>query len=313
MDHSRLKTFRIVSEMLNFRKAALVLDLSQPAVTAQIKALEESLGVALFSRVRQSIALTNAGETLLVYARKIEALSNEAVAALKPFGAQEEIEIGVGASYTLAVYLLPRLLPALLKTWPMLRIHIIAGSSSEVLEAVTTQRVSLGMIEAPAFRPDIKIETFGEDELSLIVPARHPWAERQTITPKELVEEPILLREPGSGMRSFVEEYLEKNGVLSGLRTTVDMNSTEAIVASVEAGVGVGFVSCLALEKSLLVKTVKIVPIKSGPILRTLSLVLQEGPEPQGPILQLAKMLRQNPIPALDYDLSGRKQTNRSR
>jgi DNA-binding transcriptional LysR family regulator len=287
--------------MLSFRKAALVLDLSQPAVTAQIKALEESLGVALFSRARQSIALTKAGETLLVYARKIEALSNEAVAALKPFGALEEVEIGVGASHTLAVYLLPKLLPALLNSWPMLRIHIVAGSSSEILDAVTTQRVSLGMIEAPAFRPDLKIETFGKDELSLIVPARHRWAERKTITPAELVEEPILLREPGSGMRRFVEEYLEKNRVLSCLRTTVDMNSTEAIVSSVEAGVGVGFVSSLALEKSLIVKSVKVVPIESGPILRTLSLVLQEGPEPQGPILQLANMLRQNSIPKPDH------------
>jgi len=285
VDHSRLKTFRIVSEMLSFRKAALVLDLSQPAVTAQIKALEESLGVALFNRARQNIALTKAGETLLLYARKIETLSNEAVAALKPFGAQEEVEIGVGASHTLAVYLLPKLLPPLLKTWPMLRIHILAGSSSEVLEAVTAQRISLGMIEAPAFRPDLKIEAFGEDELSLIVPAKHPWAERQSITPKELVEEPILLREPGSGMRSFVEEYLEKNGVLSGL----------------------------ALEKSLQVKSVKIVPIKSGPILRSLSLVLQEGPEPQGPILQLAKMLRQYSIPAPDCCVSVRKKANHSR
>jgi DNA-binding transcriptional LysR family regulator len=307
VDHSRLKTFRIVSEMLSFRKAALVLDLSQPAVTAQIKALEESLGVALFNRARQNIAMTKAGETLLLYARRIETLSNEAVAALKPFGAQEEVEFGVGASYTLAVYLLPKLLPALLKSWPMLRLHIIAGSSSEVLEAVTTQRVSIGMIEAPAFRPDLKIETFGEDELTLIVPAGHPWAERKSITPRELVEEPILLREPGSGMRRFVEEYLEKNGALSGLRTVVDMNSTEAIVASVEAGVGVGFVSCLALEKSLQVKSVKIVPIKSGPILRSLSLVLQEGPEPQGPILQLAKMLRQYSIPAPDCCVSVRK------
>jgi DNA-binding transcriptional LysR family regulator len=307
VDHSRLKTFRIVSEMLSFRKAALVLDLSQPAVTAQIKALEESLGVALFNRARQNIAMTKAGETLLLYARRIETLSNEAVAALKPFGAQEEVEFGVGASYTLAVYLLPKLLPALLKSWPMLRLHIIAGSSSEVLEAVTTQRVSIGMIEAPAFRPDLKIETFGEDELTLIVPAGHPWAERKSITPRELVEEPILLREPGSGMRRFVEEYLEKNGALSGLRTVVDMNSTEAIVASVEAGVGVGFVSCLALERSLQVKSVKIVPIKSGPILRSLSLVLQEGPEPQGPILQLAKMLRQYSIPAPACCVSVRK------
>jgi DNA-binding transcriptional LysR family regulator len=296
MDHSRLKTFRIVSEMLSFRKAARELHLTQPAITAQIKALEESLGVALFSRVRRSITLTTAGETLLIYARKIEELSNQATAALRSFGAQEEIEIGVGASYTLAVYLLPKLLPTLLKSWPKLRIHIVAGSTSEILQAVTTRRVNLGIIEAPAFRPDLKIELFGHDELTLIVPADHPWTQRQSITPAELIEEPILLREPGSGMRRFVEEFLERNGVHLDFRTAVDMNSTEAIVTAVEAGVGVGFVPYLALKKSLIVKSVKIIAVECGPVLRPLSLVLHEGPEPQGPILQLANLLRHSLI-----------------
>jgi DNA-binding transcriptional LysR family regulator len=278
------------------------LHLTQPAVTAQIKALEESLGVALFSRVRRNVALTRAGETLLVYARRIEALSNQAVAALRPFGAEEEIEIGVGASYTLAVYLLPKLLPPLLKSWPNLRIHVVAGSTSEILQAISARRVSLGMIEAPAFRPDLKIESIGQDELTLIVPANHPWAHRRSIAPAELIEEPILLREPGSGMRRFVEEFLERAGVHSNLRTNVDMNSTEAIVASVEAGVGVGFVSYLALEKALQVRSVKIVPIETGPILRPLSLVLHEGPEPPGPILQLANLLRRGLVPR-PYDI----------
>jgi DNA-binding transcriptional LysR family regulator len=77
--------------------------------------------------------------------------------------------------------------------------------------------VSLGLIEAPAFRPDLKIELFGQDELTLIAPATHPWARRQSIMPVELVQEPIILRESGSGMRRFVEEFLDKNDVRSRL------------------------------------------------------------------------------------------------
>jgi DNA-binding transcriptional LysR family regulator len=297
MDSTRLKTFRVVSEMLSFRRAAGELHLTQPAVTAQIKALEESLGLALFNRVGRSISLTRAGETLLIYARKIEALNNQAIAALTPFGAHEEIEIGVGASYTIAVYLLPKLLPALVKLWPKLRVHIFAGSTSEVLQAITAHRVSVGLIEAPAFRPDLKIELFGHDELTLVAPATHPWAQRHSITPVELVQEPIILRESGSGMRRFVEEFLDKNGVRSKLRTIVDMNSTEAIVAAVEAGVGVGFVSYLALEKALMVGSVRIIPVENGPILRPLSLVLHEGPEAHGPVQQLVNLLRHSLIP----------------
>jgi DNA-binding transcriptional LysR family regulator len=303
MENTRLKTFRVVSDMLSFRKAALELHLTQPAVSAQIQALEQMLGVALFSRVGRNVRLTRAGETLLTYARKIEALNNQAVAALAPFGAQEEIEIGVGASYTIAVYLLPKLLPALLKSWPKLRIHLMAGSTSEVLQAISSYRINIGMIEAPAFRPDLKIETFGQDELTLIAPAEHPWTRQARITPEELVRESILLREPGSGMRRFVEEFLEKNGVRSKLRSTVDMNSTEALVAAVEAGVGVGFVSYLALEKSLRAGTVKIVQVENGPILRPLSLVFEEGPELQGPVGQLAQLLRDSLIPR-PYDVA---------
>ncbi len=297
MDIARVRTFRVVAEMMSFRKAAQNLHLTQPAVTAQIQALEQSLGIALFSRVGRSISLTRAGETLLLYARRLETLSNQAAAALSVFGSQEEIEIGVGASYTLAVYLLPRLLPRLLESWPRLRVHIHAGSSSEVLQAITTHRISLGMIEAPAFRPDLKIEMFGQDELSLIVPANHRWARRQTISAAELVEERILLREPGAGMRRYVEEFLDRNGVRPRLRASVDMNSTEGILAAVEAGVGVGFVSYLALEKALNSESVRIVSIENGPILRPLSIVLQEGPEPQGPVQKLVQLLRSYLIP----------------
>jgi DNA-binding transcriptional LysR family regulator len=303
MDIARVRTFRVVAEMLSFRKAALELHLTQPAVTAQIQLLEQSLGIALFSRVGRSISLTRAGETLLLYARRLEALSNQAAAALSVFGSQEEIEIGVGASYTLAVYLLPKLLPMLLESWPKLRIHIHAGSTSEVLHAITTYRVSLGIIEAPAFRPDLKIEMFGQDELSLIAPANHRWAGRQMISPSELVEERILLREPGAGMRRYVEEFLHRSGVRPRLRASVDMNSTEGILAAVEAGVGVGFVSYLALEKALMAGSVRIISVENGPILRPLSIVLREGPEPQGPVQQLVQLLRCYLIPQ-PYDIA---------
>lgn len=297
MDIARVRTFRVVAEMLSFRKAAQTLHLTQPAVTAQIQGLEQSLGIALFNRIGRSISLTRAGETLLLYARRIEVLSNQAATALSVFGSQEEIEIGVGASYTLAVYLLPKLLPMLLESWPNLRIHIHAGSTSEILQAITSCRISLGIIEAPAFRPDLKIEVFGQDELSLIVSANHRWAGKSMISAAELVEEKILLRESGAGMRRYIEEFFDRNGVRSRLRTSVDMNSTEGILAAVEAGAGVGFVSYLALEKALAVGSVHIVRVENGPILRPLSIVLQEGPEPQGPVQQLVQSLRRYSIP----------------
>ena len=299
IENFKLRVFRVVADTMNFRRAADELHLTQPAVTAQIKSLEENLGIALFDRIGREINLTPAGITLLQYVRQIEAITNDALAALAPFGGQEGVELSIGASHTIAVYLLPRLLPDLLAEWPRLKVHIVGGSTNEILRALTAHQIGIGLIEAPAFRPDLKIETFGQDELALIVRPDHRWARKRMLRAAELIQESILLREVGSGMRHFVEEYLEQNGVLrQQLRTSIDMNSTEGIISAVEAGIGVGFVPCLALEKPLKLGSVKAVPLENGPIHRHLSMALLNGPEPKGPIGQLLEMLRGQTIVA---------------
>ena len=293
IENFKLHVFRVVADTLNFSKAAEELHLSQPAVTSQVRSLEEGLGIALFDRVGRNATLTPAGKALLPYVRQIETLTSDAIAALAPFGVQEGVELNIGASHTIGVYLLPKLLPMLVRDWPKLRIHVVSGSTTEILNALATHQVSIALIEAPGHRPDLKIEAFSEDELGLILPPSHRWAKKTTLRAAEIVQEPILLRESGSGMRRFVEEYLEKNGVLSQqLRTNVDMNSTEAIISAVEAGLGIGFVPVMALDKVKLTDSVKIVPLENGPIRRQLSFALLGGPIREGPLQDLIELLR---------------------
>jgi DNA-binding transcriptional LysR family regulator len=293
MENFKLRVFRVVADTLNFRRAADELHLTQPAITAQIKSLEEGLGIALFDRIGRDITLTPAGTTLLQYVRQIESITNEAVAALAPFGGQEGIDLRIGASHTIAVYLLPKLLPHLLSEWPKLRVHVMGGSTNEVLQALTTHQIGVGLIEAPAFRPDLKTEVFAEDELALIVRPDHRWTRKPMLRAAELVQCPILLREEGSGTRRFVEEYLERNGVLrQQLQTPIDINSTEGIISAVEAGLGAGFVPCMSIEKALQTGAVKTVPLDNGPIKRQLSIMQLNGPEPRGPIGYLLELLR---------------------
>ena len=300
IENFKLKVFRVVAELLNYRRAAEELHLTQPAVTSQIRSLEDGLGIALFDRIGRETSLTPAGATLLQYVRQIEAIANDAIAALAPFGGQEGAELSIGASHTIAVYLLPKLLTQLLREWPRLKIHVIGGSTNEVLQALTAHQIAIGLIEAPAHRPDLKVEVFGEDELALIVRPDHRWASKGTVNAAELVQEPILLREVGSGMRQFVEEYLERNGVLrQQLRTVVDLNSTEGIVAAVEVGLGIGFVPYMSIEKSLSLGTVKAIQLDNGPIRRQLSIVLLNGPDPRGLAGQLVDLLRAFDAPSL--------------
>lgn len=293
IENFKLRVFRVVADTLNFSKAAEELHLTQPAVTSQVRTLEEGLGIALFDRVGRNATLTPAGKALLPYVRQIETLTSDAIAALAPFGAQEGVELNIGASHTISVYLLPKLLPMLVRDWPKLRIHVVSGSTNEILNALATHQVSIGLIEAPGHRPDLKIEVFSEDELSLILPPSHRWAKKTTLRAAEIVQEPILLRESGSGMRRFVEDYLEQNGVLSQqLHTNVDMNSTEAIISAVEAGLGIGFVPVMALDKAKLTNSIKIVPLENGPIKRQLSFALLSGPIREGPLQDLIELLR---------------------
>lgn len=293
IENFKLHVFRVVADTLSFSKAAGELHLSQPAVTSQVRTLEEGLGIALFDRIGRNAKLTPAGTTLLKYVRQIETLTNEAVAALAPYGVQEGAELHIGASHTIAVYVLPKLLPQILREWPKLRIHVVSGSTIEVLTSLANHQVSIALIEAPAHRPDFKIEPFLEDELCLILPPDHRWARKTILRAAEIVQEPVLLRETGSGMRRFVEEYLERDGVLSQQpRTTVDMNSTEAILSAVEAGLGIGFVPTLVLEKARQANSVVVVPLENGPIKRQFSIALLGGPITAGPIRDLLNLLR---------------------
>jgi len=295
IENFKLKVFRVVADNLNYRRAADELHITQPAVTAQIRSLEESLGIALFDRVGRETNLTLAGATLLQYVRQIEAVANDAIAALAPFGGLEGVELSIGASHTISNYLLPTLLPQLLREWPKLRIHVKSGSTNDVLQALTLHQVGIALIEAPAHRPDLKIEAFGEDELTLIVKPDHRWAIKPFISAVELVQEPIILREEGSGMRHFVEEYLEENGILrQQLQTFIDIDSTEGIVSSVEAGLGIGFVPCLAIEKALRLGTVKAIQFQEGPIRRELSVALLNGPDPKGPTGTIVELVRKH-------------------
>jgi DNA-binding transcriptional LysR family regulator len=169
----------------------------------------------------------------------------------------------------------------------------MSGTTHQVLQNLIAHKISVALIEAPAYRPDLKIEDFGEDELTLIVKSDHRWARKGPIRAAELVHEPILLREVGSGMRHFVEDYLERNGVLrQQLKTSLDFDSTEAIISAVQAGLGVGFVPGMAIEDELKVGSIKAIQLENGPIRRRLSFALLNGPEPKGPVSQLLELLR---------------------
>ena len=177
MENFRLKVFRAVAKHLNFRRAAEELCLTQPAVTLQIKALEQDLGVQPFDRSGAHIALTPAGTMLLKYAGKIEKLETAAVAALSHFADGQRGDLRIGASLTIAQYILPHLLGAFQQQHPHVRLCVTTCNTEQVLEALVAHQVSVGFIEGPTMRRDVRTEVYLEDEIVLMVPPAHEWRE----------------------------------------------------------------------------------------------------------------------------------------
>ena len=283
MEPIRLRVFRIVAEELSFTRAAERLFLTQPAVTMQIKNLEEDIGLRLFDRTGQKIALTVAGRTLLAYACTIAELCAEAEQKLAALKGETRGQLALGASTTIAQYLLPRLAGDFLAAFPAIQLSILSGNTAEVVGALLEGRIGLGLIEGPPGRSDVRCTTFVEDEILLVVPPSHEWAAVGSVDSAALKEARIILRERGSGTRQVVEDALRKARLdVKKLHIALDLDSTESIKSAIAAGIGIGFVSRWALGKEVALGLLRTVPVKGLRIRREFQFVTLQGPLPAG-------------------------------
>ena len=284
IENFRISVFRAVAHHLNFSRAAEELLLTQPAVTQQIKALEEELGVPLFDRGGGRISLTPGGAALLPFAEKLRTLGEQALAAVANAYGQQAGELNLGASQTIAQYLLPKFMAGFLQINPKVRITTRSGNTDQMLSALISGEIQLALLEGPEQRKDVHIEPFMEDHMVLVVPSSHEWA-GQKITLDDLKSQPLLTREFGSGSRRIVEQALAAAGLKSkDLSIRIELDSTEGLLNAVEAGLGVTFVSRWAVRNQLALGTLKLCQIEGLKLSRSLSLAYPAGPEPAGSV-----------------------------
>ena len=282
IENFRLIVFRAVARYSSFSRAAQELLLTQPAVTQQIKALEEQFGHPLFDRGGGRISLTPGGAALLPFAEQIKVLSEDAFAAVAKAYGQEAGELNLGASQTIAQYLLPTFLAAFLQTHPHIRITARSGNTDQMLAALVSGEIQLALLEGPEQRTDVHIEPFMQDHMVLVVPASHEWADRK-ITLDEFQTQPLLAREFGSGSRRIVEQALAGAGLKTkDLNIQMELDSTEGLLNGVEAGLGVTFVSRWAVRNQLSLGTLKLARVDGLKLSRSFSIAYPAGPEPSG-------------------------------
>ena len=293
MENFRLKVFRTVADNLNFRQAAEALYLTQPAVTLQIKALEEELGVPLFDRTENRVVLTEAGRILLKHAKKVEALTAAARHELAQLVGEEEGDLSAGASTTISQYLLPKLIGEFQISNPKIRLSLLGANTEKIVSGVLDGTLAIGLIEGPSLHRDLGEEPFVADEIVVIVPSKHEWV-GQHVEAEQLLKAPLILREKGSGTRRVVETALKAAGIqMKHTRTVMELDSTEAIKSAVEAGLGVGFVSRRAIQKELKLDTLREVHITKLSMQRTFAIIYPQGPEPRGAAGAFLRFLRE--------------------
>ncbi|HVB86784.1 MAG TPA: LysR substrate-binding domain-containing protein [Candidatus Dormibacteraeota bacterium] len=281
LENYRLKVFRTVAERLSFRKAAEELFLTQPAVTLQIKALEEDLGVRLFDRTFPRVSLTRQGSILFRYAQKLATVAAEAERQVASEEGQISGELRLGVSTTIAQYILPRLLGAFLAEHPRVHLILQGGNTEVVVQFLLQGKVVLGLIEGPSRHRGVRTAPFMEDELVLVA---RPNFEGDSLTRRQLLESTLLMREQGSGSRRVVEDALERAGLkLRCFKNVLGLDSTETIKSSVEAGLGIGFVSRWSIAKELELGALKVVGAAGIRVKRHLCLACRVGPKPHGP------------------------------
>jgi DNA-binding transcriptional LysR family regulator len=273
MADRRLQVFRAVAQHLSFTKAADALFMTQPAVTFQIKQLEESFNARLFDRAHGGITLTAAGVMALDYAERILALSAELEARLKDMGGQVAGSLLIGGSMTIGEYLLPQLIGEFKGRFPAAVPTLFIGNSEAVQDRVAERTLDLGFIEGDSHLSSLRSEVCCEDELQVVCAPSHPIAKAPFALPASLTQHPYISREAGSGTRAVIDRYLQQAGVApDSLNVVVELGSPEALKGLVATGLGFAIMSRVIAAKELELGQLVQIPLRP-PLLRDFSVV----------------------------------------
>jgi DNA-binding transcriptional LysR family regulator len=286
---NHLRILGAVAETGSIRRAAERLAVSQPAVSKQLATFESNVGLPLVERLPRGVRLTHAGQVLADYARRIGNLQTQACDAIAELRGGARGRLRVGASTTIAVYLLPEIIVAYRRKYPEVSLQTTVGSSASIARQLADDAIDLGLAEVAPSDPSLEVTVFREDHLVAIAPPSHPLARKHSVTVEQLCTEPFVVRDTGSETKSFVERELARRGLL--VSAVMSVGSTEAVKRAVAAGIGVAIVSKLSIDLEVRARRLTVLPIRGLNIRRPLYAVVR-GKMPVFPALTNFRRMR---------------------
>jgi DNA-binding transcriptional LysR family regulator len=275
----QLRIIKAIASEKSFTRAAEVLFMSQPSLSKQVKILENHLGILLVNRESNKISLTEAGKLFLQYSERVLALCEESCRALNDLKNGDRGNLIVGASQTIGTYLMPRILALFAQDYPQINLAVHVDSTRIIAKNVVDREIDIAVVggDIPEeLKKNLAIESFVEDELTLIIPKSHPFAikKKKYINKNDLYHLNFITLNSNSTIRKFIDNILIQNNIeTKQFNIIMQLNSIEAIKTAVSLGLGAAFVSSSAIEKEIKLKTIEILYIENIKITRTLSII----------------------------------------
>jgi DNA-binding transcriptional LysR family regulator len=300
MEDHKLKVFCTVAETKSFSKTSEIIHLTQPAVSLQIQALEEKYESKLFDRSSSTVTLTAAGELLYKYAKEILGLYASAEKAIGKHTGIAKGSLTLGAGSNIGNYILPSVITDFKGAHPKIKIYLHVSNTKRVAELLNSGNIDLGLVEGDVSRQKIIMKKLLSDELLLIVAPEHPWANRKEVSLSEVVKEPFIFREAGSGTRQIIEKFLGRHGVTPhDMKITTILGSTEAIKDAVENGLGVSIISRWAARKESKYGTLRLLGIKEEKMARDFSTIINKNSVSSNSLDEFLSFLKAYPFEKL--------------
>ena len=259
MNPHHLRTFLAVRKHLNYTRAAEEVFLTQPAVSRQMRQLEEGLSVRLFEQIGKSLHLTDAGETLAAEAEKLLGAMERTTEAVRFHRSAEVGSVRIGASTTPGFYLLPDLLGRFHRRYPKVALHYTVENSLRIEQKIVRNELDVGFVGAHLSSEELELSPLVEDEIVCFAAPSHRLAKARHITPNSLEEELWVIREKGSATRRIFEDWLSSRK--GAIRKAIELGCPEACKALVRAGIGISFMSVHGLRSELRAKHLVKVPV----------------------------------------------------
>lgn len=261
MADRRLKIFHTVARLLNFTKAGEQLHMTQPAVTFQIRQLEDQFNTRLFDRTHNKVSLTEAGKQVYMYADRILKLYDDMTHSITEMTGDVSGGVSLGASTTIAEYMLPLLIGKFKVKFPEVSISLKESNSEDIVAMVENNVVDLAIVEGSVNNKNLIVEQCRVDPLVVIMPNNHALAAETTLHVKDILGHPFICRESGSGTQEAITNYVELQSPDSLLNVCFELSSPEAIKGAVEAGMGISIVSRASIDKELRLGTLTAVDL----------------------------------------------------